>query len=97
MFPYLKLNILPQKGSAVLWFNLMQSGEGENLMKHASCPVILGNKWVCRRTQTQEKISQFFLQVATKWIRERGQELRRPCFPENAIDKENEDHFKDFY
>lgn len=29
----------------------MQSGEGENLMRHAACPVIFGNKWVCLNTE----------------------------------------------
>lgn len=63
-FPYLKLLIAPRKGSAILWFNLKTSGEGDVYTRHAGCPVLLGSKW-----------------VANKWIREHGNEFRRPCLP----------------
>lgn len=45
VFPYLNLAIWPRKGAAVVWHNLYKSGEGDNRTKHASCPVLVGNKW----------------------------------------------------
>ncbi|XP_060073648.1 prolyl 4-hydroxylase subunit alpha-1-like [Ylistrum balloti] len=62
VFPLLKIRIVPIKGSAVFWYNLMPSGETDFRSQHAACPVILGTKW-----------------ITTKWIRELGQELRKPC------------------
>ncbi|XP_069113849.1 prolyl 4-hydroxylase subunit alpha-1-like isoform X2 [Argopecten irradians] len=62
VFPKINLRILPIKGSAVLWYNLLPSGEIDERSQHAACPVILGTKW-----------------VSTKWVREFGQELRKPC------------------
>ena len=44
-FPYLHFAVKPLKGSAVFWYNLNDSGEGEYLTRHAGCPVIVGNKW----------------------------------------------------
>ena len=35
----------PIKGSAVLWFNLDRASELDEMTWHASCPVILGEKW----------------------------------------------------
>ena len=87
-------------GSAVLWFNLMQSGEIENLMRHATCPVIAGEKWVCLHFINVSHYHNFklkLLQVATKWIKEHGQEFHRPCFPENVFDRKNENHIDNFY
>ncbi|XP_028331385.1 prolyl 4-hydroxylase subunit alpha-1-like isoform X2 [Gouania willdenowi] len=37
--------IWPKKGSAVFWFNLHPSGEGDYRTRHAACPVLVGNKW----------------------------------------------------
>lgn len=68
-FPYLKLLIDVQKGSAAFWYNLKPSGQGDYETRHAGCPVLLGSKW-----------------VANKWIREHGQEFRRPCVPENFVE-----------
>lgn len=33
------------QGSAVLWFNLLQNGEVDDLTLHSGCPVFRGNKW----------------------------------------------------
>ena len=33
------------KGSAIFWWNLKKSGEGDYLTKHAGCPVLVGSKW----------------------------------------------------
>uniref|UniRef100_A0A146MGZ7 procollagen-proline 4-dioxygenase n=1 Tax=Fundulus heteroclitus TaxID=8078 RepID=A0A146MGZ7_FUNHE len=41
--------VKPKKGSAVFWFNLYPSGEGDYRTRHAACPVLLGNKWVSNK------------------------------------------------
>uniref|UniRef100_A0A3B3ZXB4 procollagen-proline 4-dioxygenase n=1 Tax=Periophthalmus magnuspinnatus TaxID=409849 RepID=A0A3B3ZXB4_9GOBI len=42
-------SIKPKKGSAVFWYNLFPSGEGDYRTRHAACPVLLGNKWVSNK------------------------------------------------
>uniref|UniRef100_UPI00398EDAF7 prolyl 4-hydroxylase subunit alpha-1b isoform X1 n=2 Tax=Pristiophorus japonicus TaxID=55135 RepID=UPI00398EDAF7 len=41
--------VWPQKGSAVFWYNLFPSGEGDYSTRHAACPVLVGNKWVSNK------------------------------------------------
>lgn len=41
--------IKPKKGSAVFWYNLYPSGEGDYRTRHAACPVLVGNKWVSNK------------------------------------------------
>lgn len=41
--------VWPRKGSAVFWFNLYPSGEGDYRTRHAACPVLVGNKWVSNK------------------------------------------------
>ncbi|XP_013878797.1 prolyl 4-hydroxylase subunit alpha-1 isoform X2 [Austrofundulus limnaeus] len=41
--------VQPKKGSAVFWYNLHPSGEGDYRTRHAACPVLLGNKWVSNK------------------------------------------------
>lgn len=33
------------QGTAVFWYNLHRSGEGDYRTRHAACPVLVGNKW----------------------------------------------------
>lgn len=80
VFPYLKTKVSPQKGTALFWFNLKPSGESDYYIRHASCPVILGRKF-----------------VANRWVHERGNELRRPCLPENVVKIDEKNHHKDFF
>lgn len=35
----------PPQGTAVFWYNLFASGEGDYSTRHAACPVLVGNKW----------------------------------------------------
>ncbi|KAM3591900.1 uncharacterized protein V6R79_009267 [Siganus canaliculatus] len=42
-------SVWPMKGSAVFWFNLHPSGEGDYRTRHAACPVLVGNKWVSNK------------------------------------------------
>uniref|UniRef100_H2MJ53 procollagen-proline 4-dioxygenase n=1 Tax=Oryzias latipes TaxID=8090 RepID=H2MJ53_ORYLA len=37
--------VWPKKGTAVFWYNLHRSGEGDYRTRHAACPVLVGNKW----------------------------------------------------
>ena len=46
IFPKLGLGVHPEKGSAILWFNLAEDGTCNPMYDHASCPVLLGDKWV---------------------------------------------------
>ncbi|XP_073725402.1 prolyl 4-hydroxylase subunit alpha-1b isoform X2 [Misgurnus anguillicaudatus] len=41
--------VWPKKGTAVFWYNLMASGEGDYSTRHAACPVLVGNKWVSNK------------------------------------------------
>lgn len=41
--------VKPKKGSAVFWYNLFPSGEGDYRTRHAACPVLVGNKWVSNK------------------------------------------------
>ncbi|XP_062863087.1 prolyl 4-hydroxylase subunit alpha-1b isoform X1 [Trichomycterus rosablanca] len=41
--------IWPKKGTAVFWYNLFPSGEGDYSTRHAACPVLVGNKWVSNK------------------------------------------------
>lgn len=36
---------LSLQGTAVFWYNLFKSGEGDYRTRHAACPVLVGNKW----------------------------------------------------
>lgn len=46
VFPTVGAAVQPVKGSAVFWYNLLPSGEGDLLTRHAGCPVLVGSKWV---------------------------------------------------
>ncbi|TRY95482.1 hypothetical protein DNTS_003974 [Danionella cerebrum] len=37
--------VWPKKGTAVFWYNLFPSGEGDYSTRHAACPVLVGHKW----------------------------------------------------
>ncbi|KAM4524192.1 prolyl 4-hydroxylase subunit alpha-1a isoform 2-T3 [Odontesthes bonariensis] len=41
--------VQPKKGTAVFWYNLFPSGEGDYRTRHAACPVLVGNKWVSNK------------------------------------------------
>uniref|UniRef100_A0A8D8VM01 procollagen-proline 4-dioxygenase n=1 Tax=Cacopsylla melanoneura TaxID=428564 RepID=A0A8D8VM01_9HEMI len=46
VFPFFNLTVPPRKGSAIFWYNLHTSGNTDFRMAHASCPVLLGYKWI---------------------------------------------------
>lgn len=45
VFPELGVRLVPVKGTAIFWFNLHPSLEGDFAMRHAACPVLQGDKW----------------------------------------------------
>ena len=49
VFPYLGISVWPKKASALFWYNLHRSGEGDLLTKHAACPVLVGSKWIANK------------------------------------------------
>uniref|UniRef100_A0A8C8A0Y5 Prolyl 4-hydroxylase subunit alpha-1 n=1 Tax=Oryzias sinensis TaxID=183150 RepID=A0A8C8A0Y5_9TELE len=49
VFPDVGASVGPQKGTAVFWYNLFASGEGDYSTRHAACPVLVGNKWVSNK------------------------------------------------
>ncbi|KAI4458947.1 prolyl 4-hydroxylase alpha subunit [Holotrichia oblita] len=44
-FVNLKVAVRPKKGTAVFWYNLHSSGEGDSRTLHAACPILTGSKW----------------------------------------------------
>ncbi|XP_016157145.1 PREDICTED: prolyl 4-hydroxylase subunit alpha-2 isoform X3 [Ficedula albicollis] len=49
VFPDFGAAIWPKKGTAVFWYNLLKSGEGDYRTRHAACPVLVGCKWVSNK------------------------------------------------
>ncbi|XP_054899244.1 prolyl 4-hydroxylase subunit alpha-1-like isoform X2 [Poeciliopsis prolifica] len=58
--------VQPKKGSAVFWFNLYPSGEGDYRTRHAACPVLLGNKWVSNKWM-HERGQEFRRRCGLRW------------------------------
>lgn len=46
VFPELDIKSRVKKGSAILFYNLYRNGTGNWLTKHASCPILYGQKWI---------------------------------------------------
>ncbi|XP_071318228.1 prolyl 4-hydroxylase subunit alpha-1a isoform X2 [Trachinotus anak] len=49
VFTDVRAAVWPRKGTAVFWYNLYPSGEGDYRTRHAACPVLVGNKWVSNK------------------------------------------------
>ncbi|KAL4631211.1 prolyl 4-hydroxylase subunit alpha-2-like isoform X1 [Arapaima gigas] len=49
VFTDIGATIWPRKGTAVFWYNLLRSGEGDYRTRHAACPVLVGSKWVANK------------------------------------------------
>ena len=45
-FPYLGLKVLPKKGMAILFYNLLEDGNVDELVKHEAMPCFMGDKWL---------------------------------------------------
>lgn len=48
-FPYLKLRVMPRKGSALFWFTLKHSGGIEYGTRFTQCPVMYKSKWIASK------------------------------------------------
>ena len=46
VFPKLGIRVPSVRRSAILWYNLLKSGEYDFRMMHAGCPVLKGTKWI---------------------------------------------------
>ena len=46
VFPFLNIKIQPEKGSAVIFYNMKKNGKEETLSAHGSCPILTGSKWI---------------------------------------------------
>ncbi len=49
MFPFVGAWVRPEKGSAVVWWNMDRAGGYDALLKHGGCPVIIGSKWITNK------------------------------------------------
>nr|XP_002735430.1 PREDICTED: prolyl 4-hydroxylase subunit alpha-1-like [Saccoglossus kowalevskii] len=49
VFPQVGARLIPEKGSAAFWYNLLKNGEGDYSTRHAACPVLVGSKWVSNK------------------------------------------------
>lgn len=49
VFPDIGARVSPVNRSAVFWYNLEPSGQGDVRSKHAACPVVVGSKWVANK------------------------------------------------
>ncbi|XP_049548050.1 prolyl 4-hydroxylase subunit alpha-1-like [Anopheles darlingi] len=47
-FPYLGLSVLPQKGAALFWYNLHDSGRPDERMTYSICPLLADNRWMAK-------------------------------------------------
>lgn len=85
VFPKLNFALEARKGSAAFWYNLHSSGNLDYSTLHGACPVLIGEKWGKERwaVTIQEILPVICFSVANKWIRERGQEFRRKCDPDD--------------
>ncbi|EDV90577.1 GH14105 [Drosophila grimshawi] len=49
VFPKIQKAVFPQRGTAIIWYNLKENGDFDTNTIHAACPVIVGSKWVCNK------------------------------------------------
>lgn len=49
VFPMVGASVKPVTRSAIFWYNLLPSGEGDYRTGHAACPVLVGSKWVSNK------------------------------------------------
>ncbi|KAH8382033.1 hypothetical protein KR009_001519 [Drosophila setifemur] len=64
IFPALNISVTPKKGSAVMWYNLHNSGDFNYEAMHSACPVIVGSKYVL--TKWINEIPQTFVTPCMK-------------------------------
>ncbi|CAG2178027.1 unnamed protein product, partial [Oppiella nova] len=68
IFPHLNVTVWPEKGSALLWFNLFKSGIIDMTTLHGGCPVVIGTKWIA--TKWIPELGQNVLLEEINWIKD---------------------------
>ncbi|XP_002136919.2 prolyl 4-hydroxylase subunit alpha-1-like [Drosophila pseudoobscura] len=63
VFPNLEVAVKPQAGTALVFYNLLDSLVGDTRTRHFGCPVIDGDKWIATK----------FLSAKEQTLRRRGQ------------------------
>ncbi|EDW67591.2 prolyl 4-hydroxylase subunit alpha-2 isoform X1 [Drosophila virilis] len=46
VFPRIEQAFKPERGKALLWYNLHRNGTGDKRTEHGACPVLVGSKWI---------------------------------------------------
>uniref|UniRef100_A0A182R607 Prolyl 4-hydroxylase alpha subunit domain-containing protein n=1 Tax=Anopheles funestus TaxID=62324 RepID=A0A182R607_ANOFN len=49
IFPKLQVAIPPRKGTVAFWYNLMETGVANQLMKYSLCPLLEDTKWTAKK------------------------------------------------
>ncbi|XP_022212309.2 prolyl 4-hydroxylase subunit alpha-2-like [Drosophila obscura] len=49
VFPQLEVSVKPQAGSSLVFYNLLDSLEGDPRTSHFACPVLDGDKWIATK------------------------------------------------
>ncbi|KAI0236972.1 Prolyl 4-hydroxylase subunit alpha-1 [Lamellibrachia satsuma] len=49
VFTNIGVRLTAEKGACAIWYNLRRNGEGDMKTRHAACPVLVGQKWVCNK------------------------------------------------
>ena len=44
--PFADVSVSPEKGAAIIWFHSFINEDPDPMSIHASCPVLLGHKWI---------------------------------------------------
>ncbi|XP_050090788.1 prolyl 4-hydroxylase subunit alpha-1-like [Anopheles aquasalis] len=47
-FPYLGFSVQPQKGAAVFWYNLHDTGRPDERMTYSVCPLLADRRWMAK-------------------------------------------------
>ena len=58
VWPFVGVDVFPEKGSGVWWFNTLSDSLPDVETKHAACPVLLGQKWSkCCKLHSTDRIN----------------------------------------
>ncbi|XP_068200585.1 prolyl 4-hydroxylase subunit alpha-1-like [Palaemon carinicauda] len=49
VFPWLGFGVKPSKGMGLLWYNMKPSEVRDDMLQHAACPVLFGDKWIINK------------------------------------------------
>ena len=49
LFPQLNIAVKPEAGAGLYWFNRSAQNGVDSRVRHSSCPVLYGNKWIANK------------------------------------------------